>query len=85
MTPAQQRFEAGDAVGRDRHQRLVVQLELAIGEGAAQIELHVAALLRLEVHLALEEMMHAATVGLRPVQRHVGIAHQLFRRRTVAR
>lgn len=67
MTPAQQRLEAGDAVGSDRHQRLVVQLELAIGERTTQVELHVAALLRLEVHLTLEETMHAAAVGLRPV------------------
>ena len=72
------------AVGAQIHQRLVVQLELAVGEGAPQIELHVAAPLRLAVHLALEEVVHAAAVGLGPIQRHVGVAHQLFRRRAVA-
>ena len=78
MPPAQQRFEAADPVGGDVHQRLIVQFEFAVGESAAQIELHVAALLRLPVHLPLEETMNAAAVRLRPVQRHVGVAHQFL-------
>ena len=78
MLPAQQRLEAGDAVRGEIDQRLVVQLEFAIGKGAPQVDLHVTAFLRLQIHFALEEMMHAAAVVLGAVQRHVGVAHQLF-------
>jgi hypothetical protein len=62
-----------------------MQFEVAIGESAAQIELHIAALLRLTIHLALEEAMHTAAFGLGPVQCHVGIAHQLFAGIAIAR
>ena len=55
-----------------------MQLEFAVGERAAKIELHVAALLRLTVHLALEETMHAAAIFLRAVQSEIGVAHQLL-------
>ena len=78
VAPAQQRFKAADPVGGEIDQRLVVHFEFAIGEGAAQIELHVAALLRLPVHLPFEEVMNAAAVGLGAVQRHVGVAHQFL-------
>ena len=44
MPPAQQRFETADPVGGNIHQWLIVQFEFAVGEGAPQIELHVAAL-----------------------------------------
>jgi len=38
-----------------------LQLEFAVGEGLGpQIELHVAAPLRLPIHLALEKALHAA-------------------------
>src|SRR6516164_2370803 len=78
MPPAQQRFKPGDAVARDVDQRLIMQLEFAVGECAAKIEFHVAALLRLTVHFALEETMHAAAIFLRAVQSEIGVAHQLL-------
>src|SRR5271170_5179494 len=68
MLPSQQRFKTADAVGLDIDQRLVVKFELAVSERAAQIDLHVAALLGNTIHLALEEPMHAAAVGFRPIE-----------------
>jgi hypothetical protein len=84
MAPAQQRFKARDPVGREFDQRLVMQFELAIGESPAQIELHVAALLRLPVHLTLEKAMPPAAILFRAIKRQVGVAHQFLAGAAVA-
>jgi len=55
-----------------------MQLELAIGKGTAQIELHVSAPVRLAIHLAFEEAVRAAAVLLGAVEPEVGVAHQFF-------
>jgi len=84
MPPAQQRFEARDPVGREFDQRLVMQFEFAIGESPAQIELHVTALLRFPVHLALEKAMPPAAILFGTIKRKVGVAHQFLAGATVA-
>src|ERR1700682_5609289 len=78
MPPAQQRFEAADPVSSDVDQRLIVKFKFAIRESATQIKLHIAAFLRLPVHLPLEEPMNAAAIRFRPIQRNVGVAHQFL-------
>ncbi len=59
--------------------RLVVQLELAVGDGLAEIELERAARLQALVHFALEEPVRAAAVGLGEIERHVGVLQQQIR------
>jgi hypothetical protein len=78
MMPAQERFEAADLIRGDIHQRLIVEFELAIGEGAAQVELHVPALLCFAVHLTLEEPVEATAIRLGAIKRHVGVTHQFL-------
>ena len=76
MVPAQQRLEAGDLAGLQVKDRLVVELELAVGDGLAQIELERPAQLQPLVHLALEEAVGAAAVALGKIERHVGVLQQ---------
>ena len=76
MIPAHQRLEAGDLAGLQVEDRLVVDLELAVGDGLAQVELERAARLQPLVHLALEEAVRAAAVALGEVERHVGVLQQ---------
>ena len=61
-----------------------MQLEFAAGQRAAQVELHVATLLRLLVHFLFEEAVDAAAISFGPIQRHVGVAHQFLGGRAVA-
>ena len=79
MVPAQQRLEPGDPVFREVDDGLVEQLELARGDGVAQIELEDAAGLRLDVHFRFEEVELRATVFLGAIQCHVGILQELIR------
>ena len=44
----------------------------------AQIELELAALLHLRIHLRLEEMVGTASIGLGAVKRHIGVAQELI-------
>ena len=76
MIPAHQRLEAGDLAGLQVENRLVVDLELAVGDGLAEVELQRAPQLQPLVHLALEEAVRAAAVALGEVERHVGVLQQ---------
>ena len=76
MPPPQQRFETADFIAVQVDERLVVQLELAVGETLSEIELEDAARLDLAIHLGLEEMRGAATFGLGAIESHVGVAQQ---------
>ena len=60
-------------------QRLVVELERFALQRVAQIEFEVAARLGAGFHLGLEPAPGAAAVGLRPIERHVGVAQELVR------
>ena len=72
-------------VGPQVDERLVVQLELAVGERLAQVELERAARLQPRVHLGLEEAVDAAPVRLGAIERHVGVLQQLVGVVAVAR
>jgi len=62
--PAQQRLAATDLLGSEIDERLVVQLELAVDDRLAQIELERSPRLDALVHLGREEAEGAAPVGL---------------------
>ena len=76
MIPADQSFEAADGVVGKIDDRLVVQLEFPGRQRPAQILLHNATGLHLQVHPRLEEPERAAAVALGPVEREVGVAQQ---------
>ena len=76
MAPAQQRLEAGDAAAGNVDQRLVMDLELASAQRAAQIGFELAPLLRGALHLRLEEAIGAVALRLRLVEREVGVLEQ---------
>ena len=85
MVPAQQRLEAADLVAREVDERLVVELELAVGQRLAQIDLQLAARLHVGVHVRLEEAVDAAPLGLGPVEGEIGVLEQLVGIGAVAR
>ena len=64
VMPAQQRLEAADLVAREVDERLVVELELAVGQRLAQIDLQLAARLHVGIHVRLEEAVDAAPSAL---------------------
>ena len=76
MIPAYQGLESADLVARQIDHRLIVEFELAGRQRLAQILLHDAAGLHLQVHRRLEEAEGAAAIAFRPVQRKVRIAQQ---------
>ena len=85
MVPAEQGLEPADPVLLQVIERLIQQLELAVGDACAQIGLHGAAGLLPGVHLRLEEADGAAAVLLGTVQRQIGLAQQRISRGAVDR
>src|SRR5262245_38283094 len=83
MVPAQQRLEARNPAGLQVQDRLVMDLELAVSDRLAQIELERAARLHSLVHLRLEDMITAAPFALGAVERHIGVAQELVSRRSI--
>ena len=81
MLPADEGFEAED-ISVDRGLRLIVQAQLVVGDGRAQIVLERVALSEAAIHLGVEEAHHMPPVGLGPIERGIGIGQQ---RREVAR
>ena len=84
MIPAYQGLEAADFLARQVDDRLVVQLEFACRQRLAQVLLHDAAGLHLQVHHGFEEAERAAAVALGAVEREVGVAQQFVGVRSVA-
>ena len=80
MPPAQQRLGADHGFVGEPDLRLEVQLELVLGEGAPQLEIEAAPRLRLRAQHRQEEAIGAAAVGLRLVEREVGVGDQLVDR-----
>ena len=76
MAPAQQRLEAGDATAGNVDQRLVMDLELAFGQRAAQIGFELPSLQGGALQVLLEEAMAASPLRLRLVEREVGVLGQ---------
>jgi hypothetical protein len=68
VRPAQQRLGPGDASRREVDLRLVVELERALGQGAAQVALERGPRSQPGVHLFLEEPVRPAPVRLRAIE-----------------
>ena len=89
MPPADQRLEARDLLAAGLGLRLVVDLELLLGERLAQVVFQHAAGLQAGIHRGLEHAIGAAAVRLGAVERGVGVAQQrvgvVRRRRGTAR
>src|ERR1019366_6796325 len=71
MMPAQQRLAAGDLLGFDVDNGLIVKLEFAIHDRFAQIQFERASRLHARVHFGFEKAVVAPTVGLGAVKRQV--------------
>ena len=72
MLPADEDFEAED-ISIDRGLRLIVQAQLVVGNGRAQIVLERVPLSQAAIHVRVEEAHHMPTVGLGPIERGIGI------------
>ena len=79
MPPARQRLEAGDASRGEVDDRLVVELELAARDGAAQARRDLQARDDRGPHPLLVLDVGAAAAALGPVHRHVGVPEHLLR------
>ena len=78
MAPADQRLEPAHLAGLDAHQRLVEELEFLLRERLAKVELERPARLHQRVHRGLEEAVAGAALGLRAVERDIGVLEQLI-------
>jgi hypothetical protein len=85
MAPAQQRLAARDRVAVKIEQRLIVELEAAIGHGLTQVLLHCQPRLGAGVHFWFEEAMGAAPFGLGGIHCEIGVLDQLIEVGTVLR
>ena len=78
MVPAQQRFKPGDLLGRGLHHGLIIQLQLAMRQGIAQVFFQLAPFLGIAVQIGRIEMEPPAPGILGRIQRQIGIADQRF-------
>ena len=85
VAPAQQGLEADHRLGGRPDLRLVVELELALGEAAPEVGLERLALPQLGVHLRLEEADAAQAQALGAAQREVGVLEEVVRVPAVGR
>src|SRR5690606_38577007 len=76
MLPADQRLEAGEAAGRKTEDGLVVELELAVLDGPAQLGLEPAAVGGGAVEVGRIGADAAAAAALGGVEREVGAMEQ---------
>ena len=76
VMPANEGFEATDAVARNIDHWLVVEFEFAGGKRPAQIILQGALRLHLRVHVRLEEAKRAASIGLGSVECQIRVPHE---------
>lgn len=79
MAPADQRLEAADAVIIELHDRLVVQLELALLQRLPQLGCHRVPALGGEPHLRLVETIGRAPTLLGGIERQIRMPHQHIR------
>ncbi len=79
MAPAQQRLDAGDALGAQVDQRLIDEEQLVAAERRDEIDLQIEPLLGSGVHAGLKPHPAVLAGALGGVQRQVGVAHQLVR------
>ena len=84
MFPPRQRLHSDD-LAVDPRQRLVDDRHLALVESGAQILRKGAPFAQALIHLRLEEAEGVTTLGLRPLERGIGVAQQRGRVQTVKR
>ena len=77
VLPAQQRLEPADHTVLEAHHRLVVQLELVVGDRALEVGLQLEAGEHDLVHRGLEHPVAALAVALGDVHGSVGVADQV--------
>ena len=78
MLPAQQRFQAGQAVGLQAQLGLVIQQQLVALDGVAQVVLDELAAMGFGIQLRGEHLPAVLAAGLGLVQRQAGLLHQLL-------
>ena len=76
--PANQRLEADAHPGRERDDRLVVDLEGVGLDRVAQIAFEAEPIDRARVHVGVEQLVPRAASRLGVIHRRIGIAHHLF-------
>jgi hypothetical protein len=77
VVPAHERFEAGDAIGGQRRNRLVCEHELAAVERAGKVGLELQLGLRGLQRRPVEHLAAAAAQVPGALHRHVGVAQHL--------
>jgi hypothetical protein len=85
MVPARERLDAYRLLGPQIDLELIVDLELAAGEGGAQVVLERAAVLQAAVHLRLEEAEGVAPLVLGAIERNVGVLEKASGLLSIAR
>ena len=85
MTPAQQRLATRHPAIAEADQRLINNIEFAIGDRLPEIQLQRAQGVHAGTHAGLEEAIGPAPVGLGLVHRQIGVLEQLIEVRTVLR
>jgi len=85
MTPAHQSLTARNPVRSNIDGKLIVKLQFAPLDRAAQIELQLAPGLRPSIHIRLKESISAASIALCSVEGQVRALQQLIRLRPVLR
>ena len=76
VVPADERLDAGDAAGLQRHDRLVEQAQLAVLDAAGEVGLELEPLEHAGVHALLEHLVAVLAALLGQVHGHVGVAQQ---------
>ena len=77
VTPAHQRFAAGDGVVGEADAGLVIDLQRLVGDGLAQIQFQLAALLDQRIHVGLEEAIGAAARRFGGIHRQIRVLEDL--------
>ncbi|ODS03010.1 hypothetical protein AUC71_12115 [Methyloceanibacter marginalis] len=76
MPPADQGLVAGQLAVLQTELRLIVEIELVLAQGAAEIALQTAAFLERRIHGRLEEAEGVAAVFLGAIKREIGVLQQ---------
>src|SRR5205085_5910188 len=79
VPPSHQGFDTDDGLAPGPHHGLVVDLELAVGQGPAQVELEVEAGQAAALEVVAEDLETAAAPGLGPVHGHVALPDAFLR------
>src|SRR5689334_16396478 len=78
MIPAHERFETSETPSLERNDRLVVNTELLVLDGLAQIAFELQPRNGARVHTVVEQFITRLTVFLRAIHRDVRVAQNVF-------